>query len=1027
MFFDGSAKSKRDVSLGGKTRKQVARTDLLKNAQEERRRREAMREKSLNASRIQAGYRGYCVRKHLQGKQRCQFDSKISELQDVSLDDDVSDLVATLTRQLLCFYTNQNKTDKHRLFLLCVGYIKHKERLTTFSDIMIYRLKKLGVTCCHVVSAITDWSDASSVTMFAMLLKMLELISGVMLFGDDGVKRAAIVAYVVENGWFSSLATALVNYFAKPVASSPSSSSSLSSSSSNAHVDHLLLLIFRPLDIAQHCDIQQRLLIYKHLASDVFSHSPPSIRLFLLSRINSSQFFNFASLLEAIAPLSDLQTEISSLTVDPTEVLLDSILMSGVKHLAGLPAKVTVLYLIALCSLLPTAGVASMADEEEATTSFFPSSTLCVDEDVWVRKLDDKVHVGHLLSIVNGEMPLVAALAFTRISYWMMVDKKQAPHQSNLLSGLMHNRHFIRAIWTHTISWSSTSLLGREIPIIQQLCCGSPFTSKELEMTTILLTVFSTLFYHSLFSLHDAEFYADQVTNGGSKLLFNTGELVDVSAVLRDVAIALLSDHATKAKKLQSRSTYQIASTLLHRDFQWLTMRVVQLLNQLYARDCRRRYCPDDHWLARQSSSSLKQFNIDVFFKDSSECQLRFPSSLQNIVLLTNIPYIFPFQERVKLFSEILTRDQLENGGELADFNVGIMSVTARRDWVYEDAFAALNGEHDLKKTLRVQLVNNQGLSEAGIDGGGIFREFLSCVLRAGFNVNLGLFCANSQRQLYPNPQAHLIHETFTSHYNFLGKMLAKALYERMLVELPLADFFVLKVLGYDVDVNHLASLDPELYRNLLFLKSYEGDFDSLALTFSVINDVVGETEVVELKPGGQDIAVTSANLIEYIHLMANYRLNKQINKHCVAFQEGFVSVVDLSWLKMFSHREFQTLISGAETEIDIKDLRNNTKYSGGFNDEHDCIQAFWRIVESFTATDKAHLLQFVTSCSRPPLLGFKELYPQFEIHSAGWEERLPTASTCMNLLKLPIYRDEAILRDKLLQAIRSNSGFELS
>ena len=63
---------------------------------------------------------------------------------------------------------------------------------------------------------------------------------------------------------------------------------------------------------------------------------------------------------------------------------------------------------------------------------------------------------------------------------------------------------------------------------------------------------------------------------------------------------------------------------------------------------------------------------------------------------------------------------------------------------------------------------------------------------------------------------------------------------------------------------------------------------------------------MVELKPGGQDIAVTSANLIEYIHLMANYRLNKQINKHCVAFQEGFVSVVDLSWLKMFSHREFQ-------------------------------------------------------------------------------------------------------------------------
>ena len=40
---------------------------------------------------------------------------------------------------------------------------------------------------------------------------------------------------------------------------------------------------------------------------------------------------------------------------------------------------------------------------------------------------------------------------------------------------------------------------------------------------------------------------------------------------------------------------------------------------------------------------------------------------------------------------------------------------------------------------------------------------------------------------------------------------------------------------------------------------------------------------------------------------------------------------------------------------------------------------------------------------------------------------RLPSAATCMNLLKLPRYESEQVLRDKLLYAIRSNSGFELS
>ena len=45
--------------------------------------------------------------------------------------------------------------------------------------------------------------------------------------------------------------------------------------------------------------------------------------------------------------------------------------------------------------------------------------------------------------------------------------------------------------------------------------------------------------------------------------------------------------------------------------------------------------------------------------------------------------------------------------------------------------------------------------------------------------------------------------------------------------------------------------------------------------------------------------------------------------------------------------------------------------------------------------------------------------------HDAGG--RLPTASTCFNLLKLPNYRKKATLREKLRYAISSGAGFELS
>ena len=46
--------------------------------------------------------------------------------------------------------------------------------------------------------------------------------------------------------------------------------------------------------------------------------------------------------------------------------------------------------------------------------------------------------------------------------------------------------------------------------------------------------------------------------------------------------------------------------------------------------------------------------------------------------------------------------------------------------------------------------------------------------------------------------------------------MLGKVLYEGMLVELPFASFFVSKILSShtgDVDIHHLASLDPEMYK----------------------------------------------------------------------------------------------------------------------------------------------------------------------------------------------------------------------
>lgn len=48
-------------------------------------------------------------------------------------------------------------------------------------------------------------------------------------------------------------------------------------------------------------------------------------------------------------------------------------------------------------------------------------------------------------------------------------------------------------------------------------------------------------------------------------------------------------------------------------------------------------------------------------------------------------------------------------------------------------------------------------------------------------------------------------------------------------------------------------------------------------------------------------------------------------------------------------------------------------------------------------------------------------------IRKRGARDRLPTASTCFNLLKLPNYTRKAVLKEKLRYALSSNAGFELS
>jgi ubiquitin-protein ligase E3 C len=297
----------------------------------------------------------------------------------------------------------------------------------------------------------------------------------------------------------------------------------------------------------------------------------------------------------------------------------------------------------------------------------------------------------------------------------------------------------------------------------------------------------------------------------------------------------------------------------------------------------------------------------------------------------------------------LIQREKQEQQGDRVNFLQGpSIDLHVRRNYIYEDAFDKLSpdNEANLRLKMRVQLVNAAGLDEAGIDGGGLFREFLSQLLKAAFDPNRGFFTLTRDQMLYPSPSAAHIHPDAAAHYYFIGRMLGKAMYENLLVELPLAPFFVSKLLGQTLDIDHLDSLDPELYRNLLALKTYEGDVqDYVGIDFTVVVEEFGQTRIELLKPEGDSIPVTSENRIEYIHLVADYKLNRQIKAQCSAFRNGLADVIGLDWLRMFSSRELSILISGSEQDIGMDDLMAHTNYSGGYEAGHPTIQAFWAVV----------------------------------------------------------------------------------
>lgn len=353
-----------------------------------------------------------------------------------------------------------------------------------------------------------------------------------------------------------------------------------------------------------------------------------------------------------------------------------------------------------------------------------------------------------------------------------------------------------------------------------------------------------------------------------------------------------------------------------------------------------------------------------------------------------------------------------------------------------ENAFDSLQNVSDLRRRIQISFVSEDGTPEAGIDGGGLFKSFIDLFGREAFDPIRGFFHNTSLNLLLPNAASALINDRHMEYFNFFGKMLGKAIFEGIVVEPQFSGIFLNHLLGRENHVDDLQYLDTTMYNSIMSLKILSNsELVALGLTFEIEYNSYGHVVSVPLVPGGGNLLVDQHNVDFYVNRYAKHKLHEEIKHQSNAFLHGFRQLIPEDWIRLFNLHELQVLISGHKRPIDIQDMRRHCSYGSGYHDSQPYIQMFWDIVSDMTLDEQEDFLKFVTSVPRLPLLGAKSLNPGFAIqrvpsHYPGEESqasRLPTASTCANLLKLPQYESREELKGKLLLAIRNTNTFEFS
>ncbi|CAL8258970.1 unnamed protein product [Lota lota] len=365
------------------------------------------------------------------------------------------------------------------------------------------------------------------------------------------------------------------------------------------------------------------------------------------------------------------------------------------------------------------------------------------------------------------------------------------------------------------------------------------------------------------------------------------------------------------------------------------------------------------------------------------------------------------------------------------DLNILFLNIKVRRSQLLHDSLEELSRKRsELRKKLRVTF-----LGEAGLDMGGLTKEWFLLVLRHVFQPDYGMFT------YMKDSRCHWFSSWKSDNYSefqLVGTLMGLAVYNSIALDVHFPLYCYRKLLTpptapcdqnapvgmATATMEDLKQIMPDLAHGLEELLNYEGNVEEdFYLTFQVLQEEMGVVRPYNLKPGGDKIPVNKHNRKEYVQLYIEHLLNRCVSRQFSAFYHGFHSVCASNALMLLRCEEVEVLVCGSP-DLDMNALQKAAQYEG-YTKTDPTVRCFWEVVMALPLEMQKKLLHFATGSDRVPIGGLASL--NFKISkidvSTDW---LPVSHTCFNQICLPPYHSRKELKHKLTIAISNAEGFGL-